>query len=442
MTIKNILLLLGMVLVHSIKAQHSISGNMAPAENLKWLIAYKLNATDQSYIADAAIKNGAFKLEIPEDAPIGMYRVVYAIPQDEYYFDVIYNGKEDISLSFDMQKGLEINASKENIIYHNYFKQTKELTQAIKQQYAKNSPNRKAIMNLFKQLNEVQKSYELEAKDLISARFIKASRPYVPTSYEDDATYYTNLKKYYFETVDFKDPLLQESGYFSNRVIQYVYNSFPAKPLPEDKVELELIENIKHVSEVYAPLDAEYKTRIMDDLWSTATKNNLDSTANFIYEQYLRDLAISTNNSELIHKIDTHNRLKIGAVAPEVEWEEKGTLHKLSELTGHQYYVLVFWSSECSHCLNQLPKLQQGTKAFSIAKVVAIGLENDKDNWKMEAAKLPNFIHGVSLGKWNSPYVLTYNVTHTPTYFILNSDKRIVAKPDSYEEVVAFLQGK
>ncbi|WP_034235962.1 TlpA family protein disulfide reductase [Arenibacter certesii] len=442
MTLKNLLLLIGIILVHSLNAQHSISGNMTPAEDLKWLIAYKLNSTDQSYIADAAIKNGAFKLTIPNSAPTGMYRIVYAIPQEEFYFDVIYNGKENIVLSFDMEEGLQIHSSKENIIYHNYFKQTEEIEQEIRQQYANNSPDVKIINELFKQLSEVQKSFESQAKDLISERFIKASRSYIPTSKENVENYQINHKKHFFDAVDFKDPILQESGFLSKKIINFVFNSFPAKSLAGDMVDLELIENIKFVSEIYEPLNAVYKTRIMEDLWNAAIKSNLHSTATFIYENYLRNLALSTNNTDLIHKIDTHNRLKIGAVAPEVTWETEGTTQKLSDFAGHQYYVLVFWSSECSHCLNQLPKLQLATEAFANTKVVAIGLEDDKENWKKEAAKLPNFIHGISLGKWNSPYVITYHVTHTPTYFVLDSEKRFVAKPDSYEEVVAFLNGK
>ena len=83
-----------------LQAQHTISGTFTPAKEYKWLIAYRLKPGTQVYVADTAIKNGEFALSIPENAVEGTYRFVYAIPQEEFYFDVIYNGKENIELMF------------------------------------------------------------------------------------------------------------------------------------------------------------------------------------------------------------------------------------------------------------------------------------------------------------------------------------------------------
>jgi hypothetical protein len=73
-------------------------------------------------------------------------------------------------------------------------------------------------------------------------------------------------------------------------------------------------------------------------------------------------------------------------------------------------------------------------------KVLAMGLEDDDVTWKKESVKLPGFIHGIALGKWESPYADMYDIHQTPTYYILDSEKRIVAKPDDYQEVIKFLK--
>ena len=86
-------------------AQHSISGTFTPAKDYKWVIAYHLKAGEQAYTADTSIKNGAFSLSLPAEAEPGTYRLVYAVPQEKYYFDVIYDGKEDVKLNFDAEKG-------------------------------------------------------------------------------------------------------------------------------------------------------------------------------------------------------------------------------------------------------------------------------------------------------------------------------------------------
>jgi hypothetical protein len=103
---KRLLLAMMLFWAFSLSAQHSISGTFAPAKDYKWLIAYHLKAGSQAYTADTAIKNGEFTLSFPADAKPGTYRLVYAVPQEEFYFDVIYNGNEDVKLIFDAKKGI------------------------------------------------------------------------------------------------------------------------------------------------------------------------------------------------------------------------------------------------------------------------------------------------------------------------------------------------
>jgi hypothetical protein len=44
------------------------------------------------------------------------------------------------------------------------------------------------------------------------------------------------------------------------------------------------------------------------------------------------------------------------------------------------------------------------------------------------------------LGKWESPYADIYDIQQTPTYYVLDNEKRIVARPGDYEEVLKFLK--
>ena len=83
----------------SIQAQGSIAGNFSPSKDFKWLIAYELTPNGERYSIDSAVRDGSFELEMPLTAQAGMYRLVYAVPQDEFYIDVIYNKKEDVKFN-------------------------------------------------------------------------------------------------------------------------------------------------------------------------------------------------------------------------------------------------------------------------------------------------------------------------------------------------------
>ena len=67
------------LIAFSSEGQQAISGNFIPATDYKWLIVYQLTPGSQNYIADTAIEDGYFKLELPENTAIGMYMQVTSL---------------------------------------------------------------------------------------------------------------------------------------------------------------------------------------------------------------------------------------------------------------------------------------------------------------------------------------------------------------------------
>ena len=104
-------------------AQHSVKGTFSPAEQFKFAFLYRVTAETSLFVANADVdKNGAFELKLDSTKAIipGTYRLVYAQPQDEYNFDFILDGKEDIELTFDLEKGVNFVKSQENKLYKSY----------------------------------------------------------------------------------------------------------------------------------------------------------------------------------------------------------------------------------------------------------------------------------------------------------------------------------
>ena len=73
-------------------------------------------------------------------------------------------------------------------------------------------------------------------------------------------------------------------------------------------------------------------------------------------------------------------------------------------------------------------------------KVVAIGLEDDVKNWQDEIKNFPNFIHVLGLEKWNNSIAKAYNINATPSYILLDKNKKIIAKPFDVEALRAALK--
>lgn len=103
--------------------------------------------------------------------------------------------------------------------------------------------------------------------------------------------------------------------------------------------------------------------------------------------------------------------------------------------------VIVFWASTCSHCEAELPKIIEkyaAMKAQNI-EVIALSLDNEEVAYVNKVRSLP-WINDSEIKGWYSSYVDKYNVHATPTYYILDGNNKIIAKPDHAADVISYLK--
>ena len=175
------LLFIAFLIPSMLLAQHSIKGVFYPAEDFNFALLYKVNPTISDYISNAEIKeDGSFEFKLDSTATKGMYRLVYAVPQEDYNFDIMYNGKEDIELTFMSETGVEFKKSTVNKLLSSYTNSMSMVTQSIGNYYGKASKDTLALKAIFKTQKETQESFEKAAKGTMALDFIKANRPYIP----------------------------------------------------------------------------------------------------------------------------------------------------------------------------------------------------------------------------------------------------------------------
>ncbi|NND80206.1 MAG: TlpA family protein disulfide reductase [Maribacter sp.] len=291
-------------------------------------------------------------------------------------------------------------------------------------------------------MDQIQKMYEEKTAGMMVHVFVKANHPYIPSNYDSVFQYVKNKKDTYFEALELNNTVLQASGFLSDKLTNYVFTALPLDTTTKDETESAQIENVDTVSTRIQDLDSKYKLHLFHTLWAQAAASSFDHTSDYIYDTYLKKLLAHGDNQEIGQQIEVHNRLRIGATAPNIEWGENESRNDLRNLEGADKYLLVFWSSSCSHCLRELPALHKKLKNNDSIRVIAIGLEDDNLTWKAESSKMPHFEHVIALGKWESEYADLYAIDQTPTYFILDKDKKIRAKPESDKAVVELLENQ
>lgn len=149
-----------------------------------------------------------------------------------------------------------------------------------------------------------------------------------------------------------------------------------------------------------------------------------------------------TINDRLASTLKSNNNTEIGAKMPNnVFVNPIHTKAKSLYDVKSNKKIVVFWSSTCSHCEAELPKLLEKyakLKAQNI-EIVGLSLDSNLDEFKSKANIYPWISDSEGKG-WYSTYGDTYNISATPTYFILDADNKIISKPNHVADVLDYLK--
>ncbi len=133
----------------------------------------------------------------------------------------------------------------------------------------------------------------------------------------------------------------------------------------------------------------------------------------------------------------------IGATTKELFLpDEEGNYHSLHQQST-PFTLVVFWEPECGHCKKQVPQLFEEvflkTDPSKLA-VMAVYTQTDKEEWLkfLEEHELNGW-----LNVWDpdqvSNFQVNYNIRTTPMIYLLDKDKKIIAKKLTVDQVKQLL---
>lgn len=432
-----------------VQSQHTITGTMSPKNDLLTrVILYQLKGAKQIYISNSKIDIDQFKLEIPQGAETGMYRLSFN-PEVLGFVDFLFT-QENISLKLNplnVSNPIEFLTSEENKTYADYLIETMKLQHKLDSLQIvffslKDKKQDELTIDLYvKTLNDytiIQNQYEEKTEGKLSNHFIKATRKYfASTLFVSPQEYLNSVKKHYFDFINFEEEALKNATYFSEKAIEYV---FYLNASDDIQVQNSLYKNA--IDEVLQKVgeNNEVKSDILISLIYAFEQFENLVMAGYLIDEFYSKLPANFIDEALVDEMQSKIKLAIGKTAPEITWEEKGVDKKLSELKGAERYVLVFWSTTCSHCLQEIPKLYEFTNGGTKTHVVAVALEDNKLDFSQYASKFTKWTNILGLKKWENNIAKEYNIISTPTYFVLDKDKKIIAKPEYLEDVKVYIE--
>ncbi|MEY4432388.1 MAG: hypothetical protein RLZZ44_518 [Bacteroidota bacterium] len=268
----------------------------------------------------------------------------------------------------------------------------------------------------------------------------------------------TYLKKHFFDGINFKDNRLLRNPFLENRIATY-FNSFVAVTPEAVTAEINQILNqtdlpngdvFKYLSLYFVDLYAEPKIMGMDRVFIN------------IYNTYFKNKEYPW----LQLKQKEFFKFKVASIKDNLVGDKGRDLFMLNQDQKRidlydikaKYTVIAFWDPTCGHCATEIPKMHQLYETEWKQKGVVVFAVNNNTN---EMVKWKEFIEKEKLSDWINVYpapVVTgnytkedvdfqtlYNVRQTPVIYLLDQDKKILAKKvgaENYTKIIEQLELK
>ncbi|PID56005.1 MAG: hypothetical protein CR986_10530 [Ignavibacteriae bacterium] len=378
----------------------------------------------------------------------GLYKIIFA---HNKWLNIVYDGK-NIKLKTDYKNildSLKILKSESNKLYYKFLKLNKdyktktELLNIIITHYPKEDDYYKATQT---KLASVQKEYDnfinIESQEnpkLFIARYIKSAQlPIIPQkiSQQEQLNF---LKNNSLKNVNFDDIELINSDVFANKSIEYL-TYFRNPQLPKELLEqkfMKAVDTLLHKAKINIFVYQHLTEYLIDGF----KKFGFDKIIDYIVENYVvkDDLCLDETLENSIEKrIEQSKILAKGRKVPNILMPDKnGKVYELFK-SNSEKTLLVFYSSECPHCKELLPKLKE---ISTNVEIIAISLDTKREDWLnfVEKNKL-NFTNINDPNGWNGDLATDFYIYATPTMFLLDKDKKIIAKPTKYIELLKHLK--
>ena len=437
------------LLLNSILAvgQNSINGTISGLANEN---VYLLRIVgDSRKIVDTAFTDmtGSFKMELSQDFPIGLYAIVAGPNQ---MIELIYNNENIrfVTTGSDPDAQVQVIESIENLIYYDYVSlkgmnlYKLDLLNPVLQYYPRDDDFYIEALAKAKLLQKqvIDRADELteENPGTLVAHFIPADKPVFAEPELDADLQKQYIKLHYFDNTDFTDTLLMYSNILTSRIVQYL-SLYQEPGLTQEQMENRLLIAVDTVLEK-AFVDQQVYEYIIDFLISGFDAIGFERGLEHIAAQnMLNELCVNTDRkAELENKMELIKKLAIGKIAPDFATTDlNGNSIKLSEIKSAKT-VLFFWASWCPHCEDMLPELKKFYNSSSPEKLQIIGISIDEIKEDLEKAIKEHELEWINIGElkgWDGPIVDEYGIVATPSLFVLDKNKKIVAKPRNIEEM-------
>ncbi len=447
--------------VASSQTGHSVTILANDAPSVKLRLAYHVG--NQQYVRDSLVTDadGKGRFMGSDRLPAGVYMIV--LP-DNLFFEFLIDEDQHFDIRFsksDPVATISFTGSEENtrfVEYQRKWKTLQEEAMKINGRMAGLQPGSPEASAVRKELTEQEKKMKQYLRETaetnkgtllgaIAWSVIPVEAPAVtvdPGTPNPDSVSrlrsYLYFKDHFFDHIDFSEPGLIRSPVLGGKLDQFFRQVVVQMPDSINKEADRLLDMSAVNSDMFQYVAVWLMNRFAASeimghdavVVHLADRVYLAGKAPWAAEEYISDLR---------KRVERLRPNLIGMKAPEL---------LMGSFAGHyvslydvkaDFTILYFWEPDCGHCKESTPILKEfyEKNRSSGIEVFAVCTHHERDKWEKYIAD--NSL--IWINGWDpermSRFDSLYNVESTPMVYILDHDKKIIAKRISVEDIPAFI---
>jgi hypothetical protein len=423
-------------------------------------------------IQDSAIVNskGVAIFQGKDKLVPGVYSIVF--PGKNKLYDFLVDKGQTITIkadTSDLTNKTVVTGSDANILFQQYQKYVAEKGKFLNQelQAYKSSATKEdsaAHEKKYKELNDELNNYrdkiiQDHPESMLAALLTSMKEPKVlnthPQTRQDSLENYQYYKKHYWDGITFMDDRIIRTPFFVPKVEQYFRNV--VSPVPDSIIKESdyLLLLARSSPEMY-----KFLLNWLTDEYINPKYMGQDAVFVHLFEKYHSKGISSWLNEKQLKTISDRAYMLmsnlIGEQAADLQMVDSNGVSKPLYKVNADYTVVCFWDPTCGHCRVQVPRLDSIYNAkWKNENVKMYGVlteTKDLQQWK-------DFIREHNMKNWinvyeteaqrkivedskQASYKQLYDVIQTPTLYLLDKDKKIIAKKLTLEQMDDMLDAK
>ena len=436
---------------------------------LTYYMGENLNVVDSAAVSNT----GTAIFKGPSKISPGIYVVV--LPGKRLRTEFLVDKEQRISIrvdTSDMVNKTIVTGSKENIpytVYQKFVAAKGKLLQKEKLAYMMSLTKADSLLheknyNVYNtELNNFRTNViKTQPKSMLAALLNAMKEPVVsaplPITHQDSINNYYYYKNHYWDGVSFMDDRVIRTPFFPKKLEKYYREIIPqaADSIIRDA-------DYKLLLARSSPEMYKYLLNWLTDEYINPKYMGQDAIFVHLFEKYHSKGLTNWLNTKQMETISRRAYMLmanlIGEKGADLDMvDSSGKPASLYSLDA-SYTVLCFWDPNCGHCKEEIPRLdsiyQASWKKHNL-KIYAVLTQDEKEDLKNAWV---NYIKEHHLGDWTHVYQTKemeaadrkaqvagfrqlYDVTMTPTIYLLDKDKHIIGKKLTWQQLNDFLEVK